>query len=399
MPTQSQAKRRPTTQSADNPAKRTRVSRACDQCRIAREKCDGQQPTCSTCSASKRKCAYTANPKKRGIQPGYIRTLELALAWLFQQNPENETSLSDKLSHEGASSLFLSRDSKESNKLHKRWRKARFCADVDKLLSGGEPSRQDQTGPASPQSDDDESDAEELFTTVIDQAKPRPSQKSHQHRIGFSPHAVRGNVAVCIPSDSWRLFDMYFTYTQCWLPLCEKHDILKLSYSYPAQGLPLSPNQADSGVHAELWSVLAVGSLHGQSSGGSVDQSKPSSMMPEQLYGTARSLVPSELGTFDIGHIKALLNLAVYNMTQSLPEAAWLLVGCAARILEVMDQSKLVSSPRRNHAYSGCFLLDSMLALQLGRRPYFRRHDLELLGKIDEDGLEEWHVLPISRCM
>ncbi|KAG9206838.1 hypothetical protein G6514_000126 [Epicoccum nigrum] len=31
-----------------------------------------------------------------------------------------------------------------------------------------------------------------------------------------------------------------------------------------------------------------------------------------------------------------------------------------------------------------------MLALQLGRRPYFRKRDIEQLGRIDEDGLEEW---------
>ncbi|KAH7380104.1 hypothetical protein BKA66DRAFT_571181 [Pyrenochaeta sp. MPI-SDFR-AT-0127] len=390
MPTQSQAKRRPTTQSADKPAKRTRVSRACDQCRIAREKCDGLQPICSTCSASKRNCAYTANPKKRGIQPGYIRTLELALAWLFQLNPENETSLNDKLAQDGVSSLFLSRDSKDSNKLHKRWRKARFCLDIDKLLSGGEPSRQDQPETLSPESDDEDSDIEEVFTAVTDQAKARPSQKVQKKLILASQHPARDNPAICIPTDSWRLFDMYFTYIQCWLPLCEKHDILKLSYTYPPHGLSLSANQADSGTHAELWSVLAVGSLYGQSSVGSTAQSKALSIESDQLYETARSLVPNELGSFDLGHIKALLNLAVYNMTQVLPEAAWLLVGCAARILEVMDQSKLINSPRRNHAFSGCFLLDSMLALQLGRRPYFRRHDLELLGEINEDGLEEW---------
>lgn len=136
MPAQSQQKRRSATQDPDKPAKRTRVSRACDQCRVAREKCDGGQPTCSTCLTSKRGCTYTTNPKKRGIQPGYIRVLELALASLFQHNPETEKYLNDRLSKEGLSSLLLSRDSKESNKLHKQWRKTRFNRDVDTLPSG-----------------------------------------------------------------------------------------------------------------------------------------------------------------------------------------------------------------------------------------------------------------------
>lgn len=160
MSAQGPAKRR-AAQPADKPIKRTRVSRACDQCRIAREKCNGTQPICSTCSTSKRICTYTADVKKRGIQPGYIRALELALAYLFQFDPGNETLVNNMLAQGGTSSLLLSRDSKESNKLHKRWRKARFYIDVDKLLSGGEPTRHDQPEASSPDSGEENSDTKE----------------------------------------------------------------------------------------------------------------------------------------------------------------------------------------------------------------------------------------------
>lgn len=79
------------------PAKRSRVSRACDQCRASREKCDGVKPVCQTCDTQKRTCTYDEPPKKRGIQPNYIRTLELTLAWLFQSVPETKTALSRSL--------------------------------------------------------------------------------------------------------------------------------------------------------------------------------------------------------------------------------------------------------------------------------------------------------------
>ncbi|CAO2647911.1 Nn.00g088330.m01.CDS01 [Neocucurbitaria sp. VM-36] len=397
MPTQGQAKRRSAIQPADKPAKRTRVSRACDQCRVAREKCDGLQPTCSTCSVSKRRCSYTANPKKRGIQPGYIRTLELALAWLFQDSPKNETLLNDKLAQEGASSLFLSRDSKESNRLHRRWRKARFYTDVDKLLSGGEPSRHEQSDPLSPQSDDEDSEAEETITGDTSQLQPQnegPSRPSVQQPIPSSQHSAGDNAILSMPPNSWGLFETYFTYTQCWLPICEKHDILKLYYSYPAEGLSPDSVQANSGAHAELWSVLTVASLHANSMS-SFSQSDPSFKTSEQMYNIARSLIPGELCNLDFGHVRALLNLAVFNITQSLPEAAWVLVGYASRILERVNQSQLLEKPRGKHVLSGCFLLDSMLALQLERRPYVQYYDLERLGKIYEDGLEEWQ--PWSR--
>lgn len=402
MPVQIQQKRRSATQDPDKPAKRTRVSRACDQCRVAREKCDGGQPTCSTCLTSKRGCTYTTNPKKRGIQPGYIRVLELALATLFLQNPDNERYLNDRLAKEGLSSLLLSRDSKESNQLHKQWRKTRFNRDVDTLLSGGEPSRHD-TDPPSPQGDDDNSDVEEHAPNLapapavqdnnVNQMLPynlASPRLSIQQATASTQQTSRDTLIMTLPLDSWKQIETYFTYTQCWLPICEKHDILKLSYSYPATGMQLSASTPDSGSHAELWSILAVASIYESNTTSPTSHHSQGSMTPKQLYDTTRSLIPHELGSFDLGHVKALLNLTIFSIAQSLTEAAWFLVGCASRVLEIVDHVSLIPSTRRMHVFGGCFVLDSMLALQLGRRPYFRKCDIEQLGRIDEDGLEEW---------
>lgn len=56
------------TMKESQPQKRSRVSRACDQCRASREKCDGAQPNCQTCALQRRPCSYNEMPKKRGIQ-------------------------------------------------------------------------------------------------------------------------------------------------------------------------------------------------------------------------------------------------------------------------------------------------------------------------------------------
>jgi hypothetical protein len=393
MSTQGSSKRR--AQAVDKPVKRTRVSRACDQCRTAREKCDGAQPNCSTCSTSRRACTYTANVKKRGIQPGYIRALELALAYLFQHDSGNETLVNEKLAQGGTSSLLLSRTSKESNKLHKRWRKARFYVDVDKLLSGGEPSRHDQSDPLSQDSDEERSGVDEPpFRATVDASstgnileQPTFTQlpdvwTSKLLRMSQAPGSL-----MPMPLDSWRLLEIYFTYSQSWLPICSKEAILRLSYSYPIEGLALSSDLPDSGSHAELWSVLAVASLH-QVDISSMQQSQ--TFATEQLYTTARSLIPEETGYFDLSHVKAILNLAVINIGRSFVDAAWLLVGCASRILEVMDQSLLAADSRYKHVLHGCFVLDSMLAMQLGRHPRLRAHEARQSGRVDEDGLEEW---------
>jgi hypothetical protein len=395
MPAQGQAKRHSAPLPEEKPAKRTRVSRACDQCRVAREKCDGLQPTCSTCLGTARKCSYTANPKKRGIQPGYIRTLELALAWLFQHNPDNESALKEKLAEGGASSLLLSRDSKESNKLHRRWRKSKFYIDVDKQLSGGEPSRHEQADAPGSLSSDEDSDIDESSNDKASRSQAsnvrlQPNvESSSLVQTPATPH--RQPATICapetIPQDSWKLFELYFTNVHSWLPICEKHDTLKSAYSYPLQNHSIDTGQTNSGAHAELWSILAVASLYDTNQDDSLELL---SARPMELYEVAKSIIPSELDRFDIGHIRALLNLVVFNMSRMLTGSAWLLVGYASRALENMDQLTLMASSRHKHVYYGCLLLDGTLAFQLSRRPHFTKGDLEHLGPIDEDGLEEW---------
>lgn len=150
MPPQNQDKRRLVSQ--DVPIKRFRVSRACDQCRTAREKCDGNQPTCSPCVDSKRTCTYTSNPKKRGLQPGYIRGLETTLAFVFQQHPEIETAVYSQLAQENT--ILLARGTKESNQLYKSWTKSRFFQGLTKALAG----EQIKVGGDSCPTPDDDSD-------------------------------------------------------------------------------------------------------------------------------------------------------------------------------------------------------------------------------------------------
>ncbi|KAJ4368003.1 hypothetical protein N0V83_006358 [Neocucurbitaria cava] len=176
---------------------------------------------------------------------------------------------------------------------------------------------------------------------------------------------------------------------QCWLPICEKLDVLKLSYSYPAEGLVLSQDMPGSGYHAEMWSIFAVGCT--QDISGTLGAHQHYHITTaKKLYDVARMLIPNELGKFDLNHIKALLNLAIFNMSQSHLNAAWLLVGAASRIFLTLDESSEATSPRRKNVWAGCFLLDNLLALHLNQRPYLEKSDFTWVGKIEEDGMEEW---------
>ena len=68
----------------------------------------------------------------------------------------------------------------------------------------------------------------------------------------------RTGFAVKLPSDTWQLLDIYFSYVHCWLPIIEKHDLLKVSYTYAGSGANVQVLEAgQTGDHAALWAALA----------------------------------------------------------------------------------------------------------------------------------------------
>jgi hypothetical protein len=118
---------------------------------------------------------------------------------------------------------------------------------------------------------------------------------------------------------------------------------------------------------------------------------------PFQLYNIARSLIPLEREAFELGHVKALLVLALFDMSQSAPETAWMVVGHATRIIVGLERNKSSQSLRFKHVFAGCFLLDTLISMQLRRRPYLQTLDVDQVGRVNEDGLEEWQ--PWAGCL
>jgi hypothetical protein len=328
------------------------------------------------------------------------------LTWTFQNFPEIETSLNRKLAQEGTSSILLGRDTKESNRLHKSWRRSRFCKDLDKLLSGGQRPHDDSRS----ESEDQESDGEESneASKQADAQPTLPPSNSTRADIGsihqkhsepFSPNIVQtSSTATVLPADRWRLLDVFFSYTNSWLPICEKHDVLKTTYMYGEQGIMLSSVLENSGDHAELWSIFALASLQARDERGTLRETQKDDLgYTTQLYDMAKSLIPSELGKFSIGHVKALLILSLVNLSQEAPVAAWLLVGYASRILLSMTEDMRTFQPRFQHVSSSCYLLDFVLSSQLQLQPYLRSRDSDRVGKVPEDGIEEWQ--PWNACL
>ncbi|KAG0245998.1 hypothetical protein BGX31_005062 [Mortierella sp. GBA43] len=60
----------------NNSPKRTKITKACDNCRRRRVKCDGVPDGCGGCRAAKTQCIYTTSTTKRGPPKGYVEVIE-----------------------------------------------------------------------------------------------------------------------------------------------------------------------------------------------------------------------------------------------------------------------------------------------------------------------------------
>jgi hypothetical protein len=84
---------------------------------------------------------------------------------------------------------------------------------------------------------------------------------------------------------------------------------------------------------------------------------------------------------------------------------AWSLIGHAVRAavdlhldrpMDLLSNSTKARS-RSKHVFLGCFVLDTLVAARLKRRPHLRTDDIDAIGLVEEDGLEEWD--PWTDCL
>ncbi|ETS73136.1 hypothetical protein PFICI_15081 [Pestalotiopsis fici W106-1] len=411
--------------------KRQRVSRACDQCRAAREKCDGIHPLCFPCASQNRKCTWEEPKKKRGVQTGYIRTLELSLGWIFDKIPGSEEALHGLLTHEGGQGrdLLVGKDTIAGNRLHRRWRKSMVQQEIDRVLSGSTASSA-KSAKTSPAVDESESSADEAELPLKEEtssaANPAPimaipeSMESmtaalHPDRLvsngppelpaGLADLPIRqrqlaqyASNTFKLPSNCWRLLDIYFSYTHCWFPILEKGMIHKACWSYPGEGLDMTKEELfQSGLHAELWAALAIAAYQDDAShsGQAHGDRLEGRLQPDEIYNAARRLIPSEDRDFDARHVNAILLLALVDIGRRKYMAAWILVGLATRVALALNLPARPAGDgyrRLYHTYMACFMLDSLIASLLEKPPHLRPSDIDSSVPSGEDEPDEWDI-------
>jgi Fungal specific transcription factor domain/Fungal Zn(2)-Cys(6) binuclear cluster domain len=409
----SKAKREPEGNEDTATPKRQRVSRACDRCRVARQKCDGERPTCGACDSANIECTYAAGSRRRGIQSGYIRTIELALSWCVFNVPGCEDSLKTLLHSENGRRLLTNAEEDTSTRMHRRWRKTVISKRIDRLLSSPQPdenAEEDEDGEER-QATSDSAGLEIDFENIIGPQSSSKRQRNgssllqdENQDVGLAASLGSNNTPKLLPDNFSQLIDIYFAYTHCWLPVVSHESVLKLCYSYPDDGLDLSSTTPGAGAYAELWSILAIASfqsqhrkLHESARSHEDVLSHGSALSAKQMLSYAEDLIPKESASFEKGHGSSLLLLTLFNIGTDDHPSAWMTVGLAIRVILLLYQnSDPLGSPAATQDRDSlkplllaCFVLETFLCVPLKTTPHLRSQDIPV-GLLDEEGLDEW---------
>jgi hypothetical protein len=405
--------------------KRLRVSRACDPCRRRKERCDGAQPACQRCTGASRTCFY--NPyRKRGLRPGYLRTLEIILGLILHAFEGAESLVLSVLRHRLDDTLTTLHhrgqfeEAPEVSSLLALWRKSPVLEELQSALSSA-----------------DAVEDEELYIQSLDEkltsafnSIPRASSSIDRTRDNptddgpfqsqpstseppvptmSQPQQHPGNLVIPSPGDSIRpayqlphnwshLIDVYVTNTHSWFPIIQKYTLFRTASLTVNAETNQDMRRPDEDELALLWAVFAYSSYQTQAAG--LD-ANPTSVAQDALSGTssgtfayAKNLALQEHPQYGLGHVHAQLTLALLEMHRSSWLNAWLWVGRAiytANIIRIIppDQDQPHSDEQRR-CFLGCFLLDSLVSTKLGFRPYLQRSDLAIAGTMTDEGPEEW---------
>jgi hypothetical protein len=118
-------------------AKRARVSKACNECRKKKERCDGVQPQCGPCSSLQRTCCFDTQPKRRGLPTGYVRAVEVLLGLMFQSIDGIEHCITDVLRGEKSLPAWHREQPSSSlvSSLADSWRRSTTMKELERLLA------------------------------------------------------------------------------------------------------------------------------------------------------------------------------------------------------------------------------------------------------------------------
>ncbi|KAL7934500.1 hypothetical protein V8C35DRAFT_301090 [Trichoderma chlorosporum] len=376
-------------------AKRRRVSLACDGCRTAREKCDGSRPQCGRCVSQNRPCSYTPASKKRGIQSGYLRAIELSLAWLLESVPDCEENLYQLLAKDDAkdgASILMSKG-KSANKLHKQWSKCRVHKEIESLLCQSGSQKVEASNTEDSDTDDVEEELKGITRLPLPGSHPENAANFDQTFSLKEPKTAKDR-ASRLPSNHQHLLDIFFAYTHCWLPILDREEVFATVAICNSQSQNVSGYGGENNIEpsslAILWSAMAIAAF--QDAHSSAPSMSEETLSPAEIFTVARSLIPQDEDRFDISDIQAIFIHSIILIGRENMLAASLLAGKAMRLISYMrfsGTSQTQSDVQRltlAKLAAACNLVESLTSACIGQPSHLLEIENFQTTELSHDG-------------
>lgn len=192
------------------------------------------------------------------------------------------------------------------------------------------------------------------------------------------------------------LLDVYFANTNSWIPIVLKNDAFRAAYTLSTESNSSNVNRLPLGDQACLYSMLAYATYTQCITIGNISFQQDLQDHFANLFARASQLISNYEGRREVGHIQAMLIFTLLHYAQGNLGLAWSLVGRAVyHAVELgLFRSGTTQSPplddRQKRVMLSCFVLETLLSTRLHRRPYMRASDVQSMGSLDADGIEEW---------
>lgn len=394
------------------PAKRQRVSRACAPCRYAKLRCDGQQPTCTTCRQQDKRCTYEASLKRRGLRSGYVRALELLWGLTFHELENSELVVDELLGRLSKNDLTTSSDRTDSSSyastLLDQWKQSNVSRHIDDLLDDNEEQnagvdeeqaqddlRQPHSGGSSRwlvvRSADFQLHQDQPEQPQLDVALSEAQQCLEPHTSNFESHHLQEtNSNPQIPFYGPQLLQLFFQYVQSWLPILERHVTLRTAFQYSVDSSSLC-----QGDRAALWAVYAY--ISTILSHHLIDDHARQHAKTHcgAFYAQAYSMLPLDSDRpIELGHIQCVVLLALTRLSSGKTTAAWRLTKIGTQMLREMSEQQQQQPVTEHNALArvwlACFVIDTISSAFQKNVPSLHYNDVVGQLQIDENGVEEW---------
>ncbi|KAK6376481.1 hypothetical protein LTS17_007076 [Exophiala oligosperma] len=373
-----------------------------------KDRCDGLRPRCSSCANAGQLCLYVAGNKKRGLPEGYVRGIEKLWALMLQKISGLDDSVRQVMLENEDELLRIWNHPKYGDNLHTVWKESGILSNLERLLSQVE-----QRAPVLKRKRNEEDDGSgtetyeqdsrvltpafcvknisELSRDTVSRA-PRSSDNPNVDRINQIVSPNLANAPLQLPKSASTLLHHYFSYTHCWFPILHRSLTLRRFYEHTRvyNRRPLENSEL-----ACLWAICA----YSKQQRAQLSSNNDDSPSVEEMRSAARTFIPSEEGPFTIEHVQALLVIVLLDVGRGKWTSAWILLGFAVRAYldltgtrgnVVNDTARAGQQNQWTGTLQGCFVLDSILSMQLMRTPHLRTEYLTGVKFLDEDGIEEW---------